>query len=58
MVSRRMKLLLLSSLIACSSTLLAQTSTGTIVGQVKDSSGAVLANANVKLTLVATGTTR
>lgn len=58
MVSRVMKLLLLSSLIVCSGKLLAQTSTGTIVGQVKDGSGAVLANANVKLTLVANGTTR
>ena len=58
MVSRVVKLLLLSSLIAFSGKLLAQTSTGTIIGQVKDGSGAVLANATVKLTLVANGTTR
>ena len=45
-------------LLAGSSLLLAQTSTGTIVGQVEDSSGAALANASVKLTLVANGTTR
>src|SRR6266702_281525 len=57
MVSSVPKLLLLLPLIACSSTL-AQTSTGTIIGQVKDSSGAVVASANVKLTLVANGTTR
>src|SRR5271170_766797 len=59
MVPRVMKqFLLLALLITCAGHLLAQTSTGTIVGQVKDSSGAVLANANVKLTLVANGTTR
>ena len=38
--------------------LVAQTSTGTIVGQVQDVSGATLPNATVKLTLVANGTSR
>ena len=50
--------LVLGLFILCSGALLAQTSTGTITGQVQDSSGAVLANADVKLTLIANGTTR
>jgi hypothetical protein len=58
MGSGKTKLVLLSFLIMCSSALIAQTSTGTIVGQVTDSSGAVVANARVKLTLIANGTTR
>jgi hypothetical protein len=58
MGSGKTKLVLLSFLIMCSSALPAQTSTGTIVGQVTDSSGAVVANARVKLTLIANGTTR
>ena len=55
---RMTKLVLLSFLVMCYSKLVAQTSTGTIVGQVTDSSGAVVANARVKLTLIANGTTR
>ena len=55
---RMTKLVLLSFLVMCCSKLVAQTSTGTIVGQVTDSSGAVVANARVKLTLIANGTTR
>jgi hypothetical protein len=58
MVSRVMKLLLLLSLAVLPGTLLAQTTTGTIVGEVQDDTGAALANASVKLTLVANGTTR
>jgi hypothetical protein len=59
MVSRVLKLLLLSScVIYGGGLLLAQTSTGTIIGQVKDASDAVLPNAHVKLTLVANGTSR
>ncbi|QHN03244.1 TonB-dependent receptor [Granulicella sp. WH15] len=58
MVSRATKLLLLLSFTVCSCFLSAQTTTGTIVGQVQDDTGAVLANASVKLTLVANGTTR
>jgi hypothetical protein len=42
----------------CSSALPAQTSTGTIVGQVTDGSGAVVTNARVKLILIANGTAR
>ena len=53
MGSRMTKLVFLSFLTMCCNTLVGQTSTGTIVGQVKDGSGAVLANATVKLTLVA-----
>ncbi len=45
-------------LLATRGTVVAQTSTGTIVGQVEDSSGAALPSASVKLTLLATGTTR
>jgi len=48
---RMTKLVLLSFLVMLCSKLVAQTSTGTIVGQVTDSSGAVVANARVKLTL-------
>ncbi|HEX4663758.1 MAG TPA: carboxypeptidase-like regulatory domain-containing protein, partial [Terriglobales bacterium] len=58
MASGKTKIALLSFLIMCSGALLAQTSTGTIVGRVTDSSGAVVANARVKLTLTANGTTR
>jgi len=50
--------LVLGLFILCSGALLAQTSTGTITGQVQDSSGAALPNADVKLTLIANGTTR
>jgi hypothetical protein len=52
------KHLVLWLFIVCSGALLAQTSTGTITGQVQDSSGAALANADVKLTLILNGTTR
>jgi hypothetical protein len=58
MVSRVLKLMLLSSFLVSCTLLQAQTTTGTIIGTVQDSSGAVLANADVKLTLVANGTTR
>lgn len=50
--------LVLGFFILCSGALFAQTSTGTITGQVQDSSGAALPNADVKLTLIANGTTR
>jgi hypothetical protein len=58
MLCRVMKLLLLFALTVYYLTLHAQTSTGTIVGQVLDISGAALPNAEVTLTLVANGTTR
>lgn len=50
--------LVLGFFILCSGALLAQTSTGTITGQVQDSSGAALPNADVRLTLIANGTMR
>src|ERR1700733_8766239 len=43
---------------ASASVSFAQTSTGTIVGQVEDSSGAPMANVEVKLVHVATGSVR
>jgi len=44
--------------IMCSSAMSHRPPPAQSVGQVKDGSGAVLANASVKLTLVANGTTR
>jgi len=58
MVFRGTKQLLLWFVVVCSGTLFAQTSTGTITGQVQDNSGAALANADVRLTLIANATSR
>src|SRR4051794_15154694 len=58
MVFRFIRRLLLVMCVMYAGGLAAQTSTGTITGQVVDGSGAVLPNAAVKLTLVANGTTR
>src|ERR1700761_4132690 len=58
MASRFLKLFPLFLFLLCGSHLFAQTSTGTIVGQVQDPSGAALPGATVKLTLVANGTSR
>lgn len=58
MVSRLLRSLVLVVCAIYTGGLLAQTTTGTIVGTVQDSSGAALPNATVKLTLVANGTTR
>src|SRR4051812_29437779 len=58
MVFRLIQRLLLVLCVIYAEGLAAQTSTGTITGQVVDSSGAALPNAGVKLTLVANGTTR
>jgi len=58
MVFRSVRRLLLVILMTYMGGLAAQTSTGTITGQVFDSSGAALPNASVRLSLVANGTTR
>jgi hypothetical protein len=58
MVSRISKVLLCLFCLIAGSASFAQTSTGTIVGQVEDSSGAAMTNADVKLVHVATGAIR